>query len=110
MTKELNLYWHNNAWCFDDEEKNVKAEPFVMGSSEIISFLAKEQKKTSENLKLRFSEEPFKESLISLKWARYQPEKWNLYRSEEINMEGWLCPVLYSYFEEAPKEIFVSLG
>jgi hypothetical protein len=32
----------------------------------------------------------------------------NWYRSEEPAMEGWLCPALFRYFDEAPRNLYVK--
>jgi hypothetical protein len=31
----------------------------------------------------------------------------NWYRSDEPPTEGWLCPALFHYFEQAPPELYV---
>ena len=28
--------------------------------------------------------------------------------SPDFNMEGWLCPALFKYFDKAPSEIYVK--
>jgi hypothetical protein len=33
----------------------------------------------------------------------------NWYYSPQLDMEGWLCPALFKYFPEAPKEIYVQV-
>jgi hypothetical protein len=33
----------------------------------------------------------------------------NWYYSAEFDAEGWLCPALFHYFKEAPREIFVRV-
>ena len=33
----------------------------------------------------------------------------NWYYSPELDMEGWLCPALLKYFDEAPRELFVQV-
>lgn len=30
------------------------------------------------------------------------------YRTEDPPMEGWLCPALFTYFDEAPEKLFVN--
>ena len=32
----IDLYREEGTWLFDDESRNIKAEPFVMGASEVI--------------------------------------------------------------------------
>lgn len=36
MVFEITLYRHGSTWLFDDDTRGIKAEPFVMGASEVI--------------------------------------------------------------------------
>ena len=42
---------------------------------------------------------------VPWEWLR-AGEGGNWYRSEDHGMEGWLCPALFKYFDEAPELIF----
>src|SRR5216684_394509 len=42
-----------------------------------------------------------------LEWQR-EEYGGNWYFSPEYEMEGWLCPALFKYFDKAPKEIYVK--
>ena len=33
----------------------------------------------------------------------------NWYYSSQLNLEGWLCPALFKYFEKAPKALYVQV-
>jgi hypothetical protein len=33
----------------------------------------------------------------------------NVYRCNELDMVGWLCPALLKYFNEPPKQIFAEV-
>ncbi len=33
----------------------------------------------------------------------------NIYSSNVFNLEGWLCPALFKYFESAPAKLFVQV-
>lgn len=100
--KTLNLYKEGDTWYFDDESKQVKHEPFVMGISEMITEMVGEKKKA----KVEFSSEEFEDKQFSLEWL--MPENGgNWYGCKELGMAGWLCPVLYKYFDDAPKSLFL---
>lgn len=103
MTKILELYKQGDTWYFDDKERGIIKEPFVQGSSQIISFtVGKEVKKA----KLTFSNNDiFPHSLIRTEIKG----DWTEYYSAELNMYGWLCPVLYRYFASPPEAIWFSL-
>jgi hypothetical protein len=44
---------------------------------------------------------------VKLEWKR-EEYGGNWYFSSEFKMEGWLCPALFKYFDNAPKEIYVK--
>lgn len=103
MTKTLKLYKEGSTWYFDDKEKGIEKEPFVQGSSEIISStVGRDVKK----LQLTFSDsEQFPNYLYKLE----EQGDWTHYYSEKLKMYGWLCPVLYKYFDSPPKTIFYTI-
>jgi hypothetical protein len=43
-----------------------------------------------------------------LEWRRGE-RSGNWHYSSELDMEAWLCPALFRYFAEAPKEIYVQV-
>ena len=58
---------------------------------------------SDESLELHAGEFPRYD--VKLDWVR-EGEGGNWYRSEEHQMEGWLCPALFKYFAEAPENIY----
>ena len=54
----LHLYYRNGTWLFDDVEKDVYQEPFVEGSSEIISKIKEELGLSGDALNIEFSDAP----------------------------------------------------
>jgi hypothetical protein len=56
---------------------------------------------------LLFSTHPFPSFQLELEWLR--PDLGgNWYKSEDLRMEGWLCPALFKYFDQAPKKIYAQ--
>jgi hypothetical protein len=55
-----------------------------------------------------FSAGDFPGAQHRLEW-RWAERSGNIYFSEELAMEGWLCPALLKYFDAPPKEIFVQV-
>jgi hypothetical protein len=54
-----------------------------------------------------FSVTPFPGHQKKLAWVREESGgQW--YRCDDPPMDGWLCPVLFRYFESAPKELYVK--
>jgi hypothetical protein len=105
----------SGCWLFDDEQAGLKAEPFVLGMSEmltrLVTHLAIEQ--ATRGFCLQFSAHPIPHD-VELQWVRAEnprdPMAGHWYRGLVAGreMEGWLCPALYRYFETAPRRIFVK--
>ena len=53
-----------------------------------------------------FSATPFPGHAVKLDWRR-EDAGGNWYFCAEFGMEGWLCPALFHYFNEAPRELYV---
>lgn len=97
-------------WVFDDEEHGLVKEAFVSGADNMIDIAVqlKNIPDPENGFRLLFSEGPFPEYDFRLDWVR-ESHGGNWYRSEELGgIEGWLCPALFHYFEEAPKTIHVQ--
>lgn len=94
-------------WVFDDPQKGLNREPFVGGADVIIDLMVADNPDAQNGFPLLFSAEPFPGYRYRLDWVR--PEmNGNVYHSEELSMEGWLCPALLKYFEVPPKHIYVQ--
>jgi hypothetical protein len=103
----INPYWHKNTWVFDDEAVGLKQEPFVLNVPEMIDDLVKGIPGAKKGFKLIFSASPFPTYQVELEWVR-EDSGGNWYRIKGQTQEGWLCPALFKYFEEAPKYIFAK--
>jgi hypothetical protein len=43
-------------------------------------------------------------------WVFYDPRVGgNVYYSGDFDSEGWLCPALLRYFDEAPKKLYLAV-
>lgn len=64
----INLYRIETTWFFDDKDRNITAEPFVCGASEMISKYLKRKGKSDEksNILVEFSTEPIENADITL--------------------------------------------
>lgn len=100
-------YRYNGAWVFDDPVANLTREPFVAGMPEMIDYLVTDIPNAEEGFLLTFSGNPFPGYQKKLAWLRGDRQG-NWYRCEDPPMEGWLCPGLFKYFRDAPKEIYVK--
>lgn len=104
-------YKENSVWVFDEEKFNIQKEPFVCGMNEIIDEILKQNydKENPDNgFNCVFSNNMFPDYQEKLTFIKEEMGgAW--YIHEKTNMKGWLCPVLYTYFEKSPKEIFIKV-
>ena len=102
-------YWLDSVetWVFDDDAVDLVQEPFVSGVPEMIDELVAEIPDARQGFRLLFSEAPFPSYQRKLTRLREEFGGW-WYSSDESKGEGWLCPALFRYFDEAPEEIYVK--
>lgn len=102
-------YWLDDlgAWVFDDPRVGLEQEPFVSGVTEMIAFLVKDIPNARKGFRLLFSAAPFPGYQRKLVWRRTEMDG-NWYAQDDPPMEGWLCPALFRYFDEAPPELYVK--
>jgi len=106
----IHPYKHEGMWVFDDENVGLIKEPFVSGADDLIDLMVSQQGLTApqDGFNLVFSAIPFPGHQYG--FLRQGPEAggwWYLH--EESEVEGWLCPALFKYFEEAPEELFIQV-
>ena len=98
-------YRYLEHWVFDDPAVGLDKEPFVMGMGEIISAILGEKgiRNADEGFFAYFSAAPMP-GAEQLHWLR-EESGGNWYRWRD--MEGWLCPALFRYFDTAPPVIHI---
>lgn len=102
-------YKHQGLWVFDDDSTGLVQEPFIAGADILIDrALEKKGIEDGESgFRIIFSAGKFPGYDFMLKWTR-EGDGGNWYYSQDFGMEGWLCPALLEYFDEAPREIFAK--
>ena len=100
-------YKHHGMWVFDDPRVGLIQEPFVAGADTIIDRVVADIPDAERGFTLVFSSTPFPGYQHRLDWQREEGGG-NWYHAAQLGMEGWLCPALLRYFEEAPKQLFVQ--
>ena len=100
-------YFHHGTWVFDDPVVGLQQEPFVSGVPEMIDDLVRDIPDARSGFRLMFSADPFPGFQRKLEWVREEMEG-NWYKADQPPMEGWVCPALFRYFEEAPPELYVQ--
>lgn len=101
-------YKHLDMWVFDDARVGLVQEPFVSGADTMIDRVVRDIPNAESGFKMIFSAARFPGAQFALQWRRGENDG-NWYYSPELDLEGWLCPALFRYFAEAPKEIFVQV-
>jgi len=100
-------YRYAGTWVFDDPAVGLKREPFVSGIPEMIDDMVKDIPDADKGFRLLFSAQPFPGFTHKLTWRRGDRQG-NWYYCEQFDKEGWLCPGLFRYYQEAPKEIYAK--
>ena len=100
-------YRYQGMWVFDDPAVDLVREPFVSGIDTLIDRLTADIPDAENGFRLIFSPAPFPGYTAKLEWRR-EEYGGNWYYSPNYNLEGWLCPALFKYFRDAPKELFVK--
>lgn len=100
-------YKHAGTWVFDDSARGLKQEPFVAGIPQLIDKLVGDIPNADQGFRLTFSAREFPGFMHKLVWKR-KDKSGNWYYSPEFQAEGWLCPALFKYFKDAPREIYIK--
>jgi hypothetical protein len=98
-------YKYEGQWVFDDANTGLVREPFVSGIDTMIDKLVESIPHAEKGFRLIFSAAPFPGYTVELQWRR-EEYGGNWYYSPKFQMEGWLCPALFKYFDAAPPKLF----
>jgi len=115
----IHPYLYRGIWVFDDERVGLVHEALVEGVPEIIERLTAEKGIDTPNLgfTLYFAKSPFPNCDLQATWIREEtggnwygvaPDQWKKPIDNDKVMEGWLCPALFHYFEEAPPTLYIK--
>lgn len=103
----IHPYKANGMWVFDDPAVGLVQEPFVSGADAIIDRAVAWIPKAEEGFTLIFSATPFPGFQFEFQWRR-EEYGGNWYYNGALEMEGWLCPALFKYFEAAPERLYAE--
>lgn len=104
----IHPYRHLDSWVFDDYEKGLTKEPFILGTDAVITELTKNTEYAERGFNLIFSEEPFPRYTHTYEWEGKEASG-NWYYCPQFDLHGWLCPALLKYFDTPPKTIYVKV-
>lgn len=103
----IHPYRYEGMWVFDDAKAELLQEPFVSGADTVIDRMIEAIPGAAAGFTLIFSDKPFPGHQIALEWRREEHEG-NWYYAPDLDMEGWLCPALFKYFDAAPARIYAQ--
>jgi len=98
-------YKFEGMWVFDDPAVGLSREPFVAGIDVMIDHLVASIPRAELGFRLLFSATPFPGYTVKLEWRR-EESGGNWYYCRQFDIEGWLCPALFRYFDKAPPELY----
>lgn len=104
----IHPYKDDGVWMFDDPRAGLVREPFVSGADVIIDRMVAHIPEAEAGVTIYFSATPFPGHQHEFEWRR-EEYGGNWYYSAEYALEGWLCPALFKYFEQAPPRLFVQV-
>ena len=104
----IHPYKYEGLWVFDDARVGLVQEPFVSGADTIIDKMVADIPNAANGVTILFSANPFPGSQFEFIWRREEMGG-NWYFSSQHEMEGWLCPALFRYFESAPRHIYAQV-
>ncbi len=102
-------YKHHGMWVFDDPAVGLRQEPFVAGADDFLDRVTAEIPAADKGFVLLFSAGPFPGAQYRLEQTRSEGRSGTWYRSPDLDMDGWLCPALFRYFDEAPEQLWVQV-
>lgn len=104
----IHPYKYQGMWVFDDDRVGLVQEPFVSGADVIIDRMVAHIPNAAQGVSILFSTTPFPGTQHTLEWRREELGG-NWYFSPSFDMEGWLCPALFKYFDTAPERIHLQV-
>ena len=104
----IHPYKDDGVRVFDDPAVGLIREPFVSGADDIIDRMVEGISCAEQGITLFYSCGPFPG--FQYEFTRQREEfGGNWYSSRQFGMEGWLCPAMFEYFEQAPERLYVQV-
>ena len=103
----IHPYRYEGMWVFDDPSVGLVREPFVSGADAVIDRMVQNIPGAENGFNLVFSATAFPGHELKLERGR-EDARGYWYFSQELGMEGWLCPALFKYFEVAPDMLYAQ--
>ena len=96
-------------WVFDDENRHLLREPFVLGVPEMIDQQLSKKGIASDRFNLVFTAGILPDAdAVLVKENDLSEGAW--YNLKNTTHHGWLCPALMKYFDDAPETISILIN
>jgi hypothetical protein len=89
---------------FDYPEYLIYKEPFIKGSDDLINY----RTENAEFATIQFSNYPIQNANAILHY-HHSEEDGEYYIDQLTNMDCYLCPALFEFFEQVPRIIFAKI-
>lgn len=110
MLYSVTIYRTEAIWVCDDHVHLGESVPFTREASEVLTELQLRQGIPGDTLFLTFSDSPFSNYQLALRWIRSDKEGvWNTYESNAVNMKLTISSRLKQYFHHPPNEVFLTI-
>jgi pimeloyl-ACP methyl ester carboxylesterase len=108
--KVIRPYRWEGVWVFDDPAVGLDKEALVAGMPELLEIATERAgiANPEKGFVVLFSKDPFPTAQVCLERVREEGGG-NVYRWPEVGKEGWLCPALFRYFDQAPERLYVEV-
>lgn len=100
-------YKYNGLWVFDDDAVGLRQEPFIAGVDTVIDHLTRDIPNAENGFTILFSNGAFPGYQVEFQRRRADMAG-HWYYSPDLELEGWLCPALFKYFDTAPETIYAQ--
>jgi hypothetical protein len=109
----IHPYQDGGVLAFDDASTGLVREALVGGTDLILKVMAKQAGANPDHFTLIFSAIPFPGYQAQAEWIdKGELGFGDVYRVTVpglIDSEGWLCPALLKYFDQAPATIYFQI-
>lgn len=100
-------YLFKGMWVFDEPRLGLDKEAFVQGADTIIDFIGKEFPSYEDGFTVTFSNEPMYGTTGYILSFIKSENGGSWYHLDRTELQGWLCPALFKFFDVAPNKIYV---
>lgn len=105
-------YRTKTGWAFDDEDVDLKAEPFIAGIPQIIDSIVGDSDEFTAHISHSIIPD-FTGHLMKLDEKEMKSEgcvpDTGWYKLEGTEQIGWLCPATLKYFKDYPDSIYFKI-